>query len=174
MKKKLDDLTKYKLIYSGEILFFAVLLTVLGFLFAFNIIPVADWKIWFFTILTLIGGTWVTIDFFWTIFSEKKRKKNGLLDKCILLPEGICLIICDIYALINLAKDPSWKFIGEVNYFQVVITCAIFYVAVTFYFEAIFHYFKVHPMVYEMIEEEKKEQEQENNKEEKKEDTDGN
>ena len=43
MKKKLDDLTKMKLIYSGELLMFAVLFAVLGPLFLFEVITVADW-----------------------------------------------------------------------------------------------------------------------------------
>lgn len=174
MKKKLDDLTKYKLVYSGELLFFAILLVLLGFLFAFKVILVADWKKWLFTILTLAGGVWVTIDFFWTLFSEKKRAKNCLLDKILLFPEGICLLICDIYALIRLFKDPSWTNIGEINFFQVEISLALFYVGLVYLFEAIYHYFVIHPMVYQMIEDEKKEEEEESKNEEKEEEKDDN
>lgn len=160
MKKKLDELTKYKLIYSGELLIFAVIMTVLAFLFGFGIIPIRDWKKWLFSILTLIGGIWMIIDFIWTIRSEKKRKRSCMIDKIILVPSGLTLLGLDIYALVNLIINPEWCMIGEINFFQVEITCAIGYVAIVYYFEAIYHWFKIHPMVYEMIEEEKQQEEQ--------------
>lgn len=169
MKKKLDELTKYKLVYSGELLFFAIVMALLCFLFAFGIIPVKDWKKWLFTILTLVGGIWMIVDFVWTLKSEKKRKKNSLIDKIILVPSGLALLGLDIYALVNLAKDTTWCMIGDINFFQVEISCALGYVAIVYIFMAIYHWFNIHPMVNEMMEEDKKEKEiQENTKEENK------
>ena len=43
MKKKLDDLTKAKLIYSGEILLFAIIFLALGVLFLTRVIAVQDY-----------------------------------------------------------------------------------------------------------------------------------
>ena len=54
MKKKMDDLTKAKLIYSGEILLFAIIFLVLGILFLVKIIDVQDYKKW----LSILLGWW--------------------------------------------------------------------------------------------------------------------
>ena len=136
-------------------------MTVLGILFLCNIINVADWKKWAFTLVTFFGGIWIFVDLIWTLKSPSKRKKNCLLDKIILIPNGLALIGLDTFALIKLIKDPSWTNIGDVNFFQYLIGSAILYVALVFLFEAIYHWYHVHPLVYEMIEEdEKKEQEE--------------
>lgn len=160
-KKKLDDLTQCKLIYSGELLIFAVVFVVLGLLFLFGVIKVADWKKWFFTILTLVGGIWVFIDFFWTLKSEKKRKKNSLLDKVLLLPNGAIIFVIDIFTLVMLIKDPSWTGFYGVNFFQYLIGGAVLYCALVLGFEAIYHYFHIHPMVYQILEEAKEKEAQE-------------
>lgn len=154
-KKKMNDLTKCKLIYSGELLFFALLAITLGVLFVIAIIKVSDWKKWLFTIITLGGGIWAITDFVWTLKSEKKRKKNCLLDKIILLPNAAALIGLDIYALVNLIKDNSWTGNNGVPFFQYVIGGALIYVGVVFLFEAIYHWFVIHPLVIEAAEEEK-------------------
>ena len=62
MKKKIDELTKMKLIYSGELFLFAIVGAVLGTLFIVDVIHGKDWKKWVFTILTLIGGIYFVVD----------------------------------------------------------------------------------------------------------------
>ena len=85
MKKKIDELTKMKLIYSGELFLFAIVGAVLGTLFIVDVIHVKDWKKWVFTILTLIGGIYFVVDLIWSIVSKKKRKKVSLFDKITLI-----------------------------------------------------------------------------------------
>lgn len=166
MKKPIDSLTKYKRIYSGELIIIAIIGLVLSVLFFANVIKVADWKKWLFTIITFIGGFWVWIDFVWTIKSPKKRKKNCLLDKILLLPNASILIILDLISLIKLAQDPNWVGFGNSNFFGMLIGSALLYISVVYIFEGIYHYFVIHPMAYEMIEEENKELELENKKQE--------
>ena len=91
-KKKLDPVTKVKLILAVEYLIFVLLFLVLGILFLLDVIKVADWKRYAFTYVTLAGGAWIITDFFWTTFSKNRRAKNCLLDKCLMLPVGLGLV----------------------------------------------------------------------------------
>ena len=51
--KELNDLTKAKIIYSGELALFAILFAILGSLFLAGVILPSDWKKW----LVLVGGS---------------------------------------------------------------------------------------------------------------------
>lgn len=161
MKKEVDSLTTYKRIFCGELLIMGVIFLVIGLLFIFGIIQVQDWKKWTFTILTLGGGFWLIIDLIWTLKSEKRRKKNALIDKFLTLPSGLAMIVLDIIALIHLIQDPTWIGFNDINFFQYVIGGNITFVSLVFIFEGIYHYFVIHPAVYEIMEEEKKEAEKE-------------
>ena len=92
-KKKLDDLTKAKLIYSGELLIFSIIVIVLGILKITNVLNISKsskiWYTYFFVILTFCGGIWFVVDFIWTLKSEKRRKKSSLVDKITLLPDKL-------------------------------------------------------------------------------------
>ena len=131
MKKKIDELTKMKLIYSGELFLFAIVGAVLGTLFIVDVIHVKDWKKWVFTILTLIGGIYFVVDLIWSIVSKKKRKKVSLFDKITLAPSGLTLFCLDIYALINLIKDPTWTGANG-NFFRYEIGIALCYIAIIY------------------------------------------
>ncbi|MCQ2742768.1 MAG: hypothetical protein MJ239_05685 [Bacilli bacterium] len=153
----MDDLTKAKLIYSGELLVFAIAATVLGILFIVHVISVADWKKWAFTCVTLLGGCWCVTDFIWTLVSPKKRAKNSLLDKILLLPNGVALIGLDIFALISLIQDPSRTDLDQ--FFQIEIGVALLYIAVVYVIEGIYHYFKPHPSILEAVKEDEENEE---------------
>ena len=107
MKKENKPITreslikKVKLVYSVELGIFAVLFAVLGSLFLANVISVADWKRYAFSYVTLIGGTWLIIDFIWMCASPKRRKKNSMFDKIGVLPAALTVIVFDIYAFAN-------------------------------------------------------------------------
>lgn len=148
MKKKLDDVTKMKLIYSGELLLFAVIFAVLGPLFLFEVITVADWKRWVFAILTLVGGVWFIVDFVWCLVSEKRRKKNSMLDKALVLPMALPVLVFDILAFVN-----GWVWLEEgVVYFRFALGIALCYYAVVYIFEAIYHFKHPVPMLLEELE----------------------
>lgn len=163
----MDDLKKAKLMYSGELLIFAVIAIVLGILFICHVINVADWKKWAFTCVTLLGGCWCIADFIWTLVSPKKRAKNSLLDKILLLPNGCALLGLDIFALINLIQDPSRTDLD--TFFQIEIGCALLYLSVAYIVEAIYHYYKPHPSIIEAVEADR--QNEENKEEDKKDGT---
>ena len=149
MKKKMDELTKSKLIYTIELIAFSLVAITLGILFLLGIIKVLDWKKWVFSIVTLIGGIWAIIDFIWTIKSEKKRKKNSLLDKILLLPSALTLIVLDIICLINLIQNKDFTGFNNINIFKYEIGIALLYVGVVFIIEAIYHWYHPHPLLQE-------------------------
>ena len=149
-KKKLDDLTKSKLIYSGELLIFGIIFAILGVLILLGTINVRDWKKIAFTWVTLFGGFILYGDFFWALFSKKRRKKNSLLDKILVLPSGTFLIGYDLYVLIS--NDDSW--------IPYVMGAIFVYLALVYAFEAIYHWFVTHPYLLE--DEEKSEKDLQN------------
>lgn len=149
MKKKLDFLTKAKLIYSGELLIFAIAFLVIAILTFTQVMKISEGHSLFFNWLTLFGGTWVITDFFWTLFSKKRQKKNAMLDKVLHLPLGIYLVSFDLYCLI---ARPTNQLV-----FQYGIPIAISYVCICYAFEAFYHYFKPIPAVLEMAKEEEEE-----------------
>ena len=91
------QIRKIKLIYSGELLLIAVAFLVIGFLELFQVIRIKDIIQLIFKIVTLVGATWLVIDFIWTLLSPKKRAKNCLMDKAMLLPLAVYLYLFDIY-----------------------------------------------------------------------------
>ncbi len=150
-KKKLDPITKVKLILSIEYLIFVLVFLVLGILFLLDVIKVADWKRYAFTYVTLAGGVWITVDFFWTTFSAKRRAKNCLLDKILMLPVGLALVGFDIYAITQGC--------AETLPYRYVIGIDLCVIAAIFLFETIYHWFKPIPAVIEAaLEDEKKEE----------------
>ena len=171
-KKKLDDLTKAKLIYSGELLIFSIVFIVLGILKITNVLNISKsskiWYTYFFVILTFCGGIWFVVDFIWTLKSEKRRKKSSLVDKITLLPSSLATFIFDIRAFIvgiETLKEPIPNLNN--NLLNFYTSFLFFYFAIIYIFQAIYHYKYPIPLILEEIENEKKEKE--NNIEENKE-----
>ena len=150
-KKKLDPVTKVKLILSIEYAIFVLLFLVLGLLFLLDVIKVADWKRYAFTYVTLAGGAWIITDFFWTAFSPARKAKNCFLDKCLMLPVGLALVGFDIYAITQgCAETLPYRYVIGINF------CVI---AAIYAFETIYHWFKPIPAVIEAaLEDDKKEE----------------
>ncbi len=144
-KKKLDDLTKSKLIYSGELLIFGIVFAILGILILIGSINVRDWKKVAFTWVTLFGGFVLYGDFLWVLFSKKRRKKNSLLDKILVLPSATFLIGYDLYVLIT----------SDDSFISYVMGSVFVYLSLVYVFEGIYHWFVTHPYLLE--EEEKSE-----------------
>lgn len=152
--KKLDDLTKAKLIYSGELVLFAIVFLVLGLLTMFGVIEVTERRITILTWLTLVGGTLAIGNSIWFFASEKKRKKGSMLDTVLLLPVPLCMIPIDIIHLVNQAiPNDMYKYI---------IGSTFLYIVVIYVIEAIYHWYKPLPLLLEAAEEEKQKEEQEN------------
>ena len=146
MKKKMDYVTKAKLIYSGELLLFSIVFLVIGILEMTEVIHIKDIVITIFNWVTLFGGTWVIVDFFWVLFSKKRRAKNSILDKACLLPAGIYLITFDLIALIGqVSKTDNY------NYYRFGISSLLLYLGCVYIFQGIYHWFKPIPGLVEGI-----------------------
>ena len=144
------QIKKIKWIYSGELLLIAVVLLTLGILELLHVITLKDRFQLVFKIVTLVGATWLVIDFVWTLVSPKKRAKNSLMDKIMMLPLAAYLYAFDIVGFVN--PRPY-------EYYQIGVPLAFFYIACVYIFQGIYHYFHPIPMVLEMIEEAKAEAE---------------
>ena len=153
MKKKMDTLTKMKLIFSGELIIIAIAFLVIGLLEITRVIRINNTVITIFTWVTLFGGFWMIIDFLWVLLSNKRRMNNCLLDKALLLPLGLCLIFFDLMALIgNIDKDLHYDF------YRFFISSALLYIALAYTIEGIYHWFHPLPTILREIEEAEKQQ----------------
>ena len=152
MKKKLDTITKAKLIYSCELLIFAIVFLVFAILKITGVMAGNDVRSKIFNWVTIFGGTWITIDFLWAIFSKKRRPKVALIDKCLHLPAGLYLISFDIYCFVTNPK-------GNSDVYRYGVPIVLFYLCSCYLFESIYHFFKPIPGLLEIEEMEKAEQE---------------
>lgn len=134
MAKKMDDLTKAKLFYSGELILIAILLIVIATLELLGVLKISDNHRTIFNWITLFGGLWIVIDTIWSLISPKKRAKTCLLDKFTLLPLALYLITFDLLSITKVIKEPSL--------FQIMIPCALLYIAIAYTFQGIYHWFK--------------------------------
>ena len=154
MKKKIDYLTKAKLIYSGELVIFALLFLVLGLLFILQVIGVTSYKKWLFPILTLAGAIWVIIDLVWTLLSPKRKAKSSLIDKWLVVPSSLVFIGCDSYVLTALIINPSTTSLDV--FFPLYIGITILYLSGVYLFESIYHFYRPLPALIEAVKEDEK------------------
>ena len=148
MKKKMDDFTKAKLIYSGELLLFGVAFLVVAILKMTNVIPSNEKLHAVFNWITLFGGSWIIADFIWALVDKKRQKRIALIDKIIHLPVGIYLVAFDLFCLISQTKDPV--------VFQFGIPSALAYLCLCYIFEAFYHYKYPVPGLLDAVKEEEK------------------
>lgn len=151
----MSDETKVKLIYSGEILLFAIIFAVLATLKITRVIGYNPKRALIFNYITLAGVAWGFIDFIWAIASKKRRARISLIDKCLTLPLAIFMLVFD---LINIIKQP-----GE-DFYVYMLSTALYYVVCIYLFMGIYHWFYPNKELLQAIEEdrlekEKKEQE---------------
>ena len=136
MKKPIDPLTKIKLIYSGELLFFAILFLTLAILKITGVWGGSTARGWVFNIITLAGGTWMMIDFIWACASKKRRqRKVCFLDKILGVPSGLYLIAFDIYCIIMRSQNAL-----SADFYRIGVSILFFYMAANMLFQAIYHY----------------------------------
>lgn len=145
MEKKMDMLTKAKLIYSCEIGIFAIAFIVLAVLRATGVIPPNETRLAVFNWITLFGGTWLIVDFFWALLDKKRQKRISLVDKCLHLPVGPYLVTFDLYCLIT---KPAFN--GPICKYGVPIALA--YLGLCYAFEAIYHFYYPVPTLLDAIE----------------------
>ena len=140
-KKKLDELTQAKLVYTIELGVFALIFLTVGLLFYFSVIPVKDTRITIFTYVTLIGGFLSLGDFVWFLASKKRRKKNSFLDKVLLLPIPLSLIPFDILTLAQ-GNFPN-------RYYAIALASVFTYITIMYTVELVYHWFRPIPLLLE-------------------------
>ena len=148
MKKKMDFATKAKLIYSGELLIFAIAFIVIAILKLTNVFKYNEVRATVFNWITIFGGAWVIADMIWALVDKKRQKRICIIDKIIHAPAGIYFITFDLYCLI---AHPGERF------YQIGIPIVLFYLASCYIFESIYHYKHPIPGLLDELEEEKKE-----------------
>ena len=158
MKQKMDLETKAKLIYSVELGVFALIFLVLAVLKFTGVIPTHDVRLKVFNWITLFGGTWLVVDFFWAILDKKRQKRIAVIDKCIHLPAGLYLIAFDLYCLIGkpAIESPICRY---------AVPIVLTYLGICYAFEAIYHFKYPVPGILDAIEEKPSEEQQQNPKE---------
>ena len=144
------QIRKVKLIYSGELLLFGIVFLTLGILELLAVIKLSTRFQLIFKILTLFGATWLVADFIWVLVSPRRKKKNCVMDKAMMLPLAVYLYVFDILGFV---LKPGY------GYYQVGVPAAFFYIACAYAFQGIYHYYHPVPSVVEMIEDAKKEEE---------------
>ena len=148
MKKKMDFAPKAKLIYSGELLIFAIAFIVIAILKLTNVFKYNEVRATVFNWITIFGGAWVIADMIWALVDKKRQKRICIIDKIIHAPAGIYFITFDLYCLI---AHPGERF------YQIGIPIVLFYLASCYIFESIYHYKHPIPGLLDELEEEKKE-----------------
>lgn len=147
MKKKLSEETKAKLAYSLELAAFVIVFLVLGILRMTNAMNYNEVRRVIFNILTMCGGVWAVVDFILTLTNPKKRAKNSLLDKVLVLPSGTFLFCFGIWCFMNSTRDDF------VTLYNTIVGIVFVYFACVFTFEAIYHYAFPVPLMQEALDE---------------------
>ena len=154
--KKLNKETKIKLIYSGELMLFAILFLLVGILKITNVMKYNATRTLVFNIITLVGAAWGFTDFFWAISSKKRQQRISLIDKILILPLTIFIVTYDLICLI--AKPSNEKF------YLYMLGFAFVYVAIIYCFQAVYHFYRPIPG---LLDDEDEEEEKDQNSQEK-------
>lgn len=156
MKQKMDEFTKAKLIYTIEISIFALAFLVIAILQIVRVIKFGETHLRVINWITIFGASIGVLDFIWFLNSPVRRKKNSMLDKCLLVPLMIYILVFDIICFINY-ENP------QVDLAQIMIPIALIYVSAVYTLEAVYHWYKPVPMLFEALEEEKENPQEEVN-----------
>lgn len=135
-------------IYSIELAVFALIYLVLGVLILVSVIPLKGTFRHILIYVSLVASAWFIFDFFWTLFSQKRRKKSSLFDKTLLLPAIIGVVVVDILTFTMGFEESNDLHV----YFTGAVLC---YFALIFVIEAFYHLKHPLPILLEEEEEEK-------------------
>ena len=153
VKEKMSTEKKMKLIYSGELILIATVFLVIATLEITRVMHIKDWVAIAFNWVTIFGGLWMIVDFIWVLVSPKRKAKNSLLDKILLLPLSVFLITYDIICFIKQIQQVEIAY----DFRLYMMTSAFYYIAVIYMFEGIYHYFRPIPSILIAVQEEEEE-----------------
>ena len=146
------ELRKAKKIYTFELLAFVVIFLTLGILILTKVWVLGGNLRLVFAIITMVGTTWAFADFIWMLASKKRRAKNSMLDKVLLLPLAGAIFVIDIITFVQ-GVDAT----KELHQYAVGI--AFSYIALIYTIEAIYHWYHPLPMIVESAKEDQKKKE---------------
>ncbi len=138
--KKLSGNDKAKLVYTVELGVFACLFAVLGILFLTGVLHTNAWKKWLVLTVGTLGAVWCYVDFFWCLKSAKRRAKNSLLDKALVLPNALFAFVINIYFWVRLAPFNE----DSDAMFAYCLGASLCYFAFIYIIEAVYHW--KHPL----------------------------
>lgn len=147
-KKKLDDLTKVKLIYSGELIVVAIVALVIGILQLTQVLTVKELFRNIFNWVTIFGSPLLIITSIISIVSPKRRKKVSYFDKITLFPLAVYIIVIDIICFANYGTL-------EQSFYQTYIPIAILCLSVIYMAQGIYHWFRPLPSLLDELEQER-------------------
>ena len=147
-KKKLDDLTKVKLIYSGELIVIAIVAIVIGTLQLTQVLTVKELFRNIFNWVTIFGSPLLIITSVYSIISPKRRKKISIFDKITLFPLAVYIIVIDIICFSNYGTLDQ-------SFYQTYIPIAILSLAVIYMAQGIYHWFRPLPSLLAELEQER-------------------
>ena len=150
----MDFATKAKLIYSGELMLFALVFITLAILKVVGVIKYNEIRATIFNWVTIFGGSWIIADFIWAVVDKKRQKRIALIDKIIHAPAGVYLITFDLYCFIVQPDETVYKY---------GIPIVLAYLGLCYIFEGIYHFKYPIPG---LIEEEENNNQQEDSSEE--------
>lgn len=153
-KEKMSLEKKVKLIYSGELIFFALVFFVIATLEILGIIGKREIILIIFNWVTIFGGSWMIADFIWLMSSPRRQKKNSKIDKALLVPAGLYLITFDIICFTNAS-------FVTLEFRRLMMGIVFYYLGAVYIFQGIYHWFRPIPGLLEDIQKEQQKAEQE-------------
>ena len=135
-KEPMSIAMKGKLLIQGEYLLIGLVFLVLGILKLVGVFPTSsEVRFRIFNFVTVLGSTWIIIDFIWSTFSGKRRAKIDYIDKILVLPAGLCLLVFDIFSFV------TWKD-GIPDFASYAVGTIFVYIGVVYLFQAVYHWFR--------------------------------
>ena len=145
-REKMSLEKKVKLIYSGELLFFAIVFIVIATLEILGVIGKREIMMIIFNWVTIFGGTWMIADFIWLLCSKRRQRKNSIIDKALLIPAGIYLITFDIICFTGAS-------FVTMEFRRLMMGIVFYYLGANYIFQGIYHWFHPIPGLFDGIKE---------------------
>ena len=135
MKQKMDPVKKAKIFYSAELFVIAAVFLTVGVLQLTRVLRINNTVLTIFNWVTLFGGLFVIFDFCWLMSSKKRQAKNSKLDKALLLPSGLFLVVFDLICIIK-PVDKNLDY----DFYRFSIGSVLCYLAVVYIIEGFYHW----------------------------------
>ena len=146
-KEKMPLEKKAKLIYSGELILFSIVFIVIATLEITAVIGKREVMMIIYNWVTIFGAAWMIADFIWLMCSKRRKARNSIIDKALLLPLAVFLITYDIICFANAS-------FVDIVFRRNMMAVAFYYIAAVFLFQGIYHWFKPVPGFLEDLQEE--------------------